>query len=373
MQRLLADLATLDRLVSLTAALDSRAYQSPPARFRPSFGLGDAVIPPCAVPVEEPRLPLAETFDQSYPLDIQPFNPFFQHVFEIGRDNAMYGALAPLLLASTLAPSETLDYKAYCVRFCAGNESNITAVSSAAHRTADVEMIIRTWVQASDIPNRVPGKIFRRCIVIRFMSEWTSDEGGTVACGHAMTLGMELRGRALTLQIFDYRMHEYIYNVHDRLFQWMTDAVRPYADHFASLRTEMVCLKGRLNVDPDFMTCMSAAFRVVLHQSIDAEWHESEEEFNRERFNLEHHIFRMMERHRTSDASRTVLISPQMAHPFFELSRESCYLLLAPHPLPGRLAHLREDPLAIVEAISKTAPRLRYSPTDGFVETGARD
>ena len=168
-------------------------------------------------------------------------------------------------------------------------------------------------------------------------------------------------------------MHEYVYNVHDQLFQFMTDEVRQYSAHYDSLHTETVCLKGKLHVDKEFMTCMSVSFRVCLYLSKDTPLYESDEDFKTDSLNLPNHIWRMFEwvknDKRLIDEHFTLLISPPMAELVFEINNENCYLMLAPFRLPKHLYSKENNPIAIVKDIDKTAKRLRYSLTDGFRES----
>ena len=324
---------------------------------------------------------MEENFNSNYPSDLQPFvnsSKFkLEASYEIGRDSRSYGRLAPLLLAAILEPSESLDFKAYCINFCSGNESCIEPACSMDHDTTEIEAIIQSWVKACGIHESKPGRTFRRCIIIGFTSEWESGDKRPEAqfLGHAITLGMEIKDRVLTFKIFDYRMHEYMYNVHDRLFQFMTDAATPYVKFYDSLKLETVCLKGKLHVDTLFMTCMSVAFRVCVHFSRDVEIFESDADFTADSLSLQRHIFRMFSWAKTHPQlkanEKTVLISPAMAQPFFEINTDNCFLMMAPYNLNHSLDPTRDNALAIVNYVNslKDTIRLRYSTAQGFTAT----
>jgi hypothetical protein len=361
---------TLKRLQSLIYTLEQSDHPKQDQHTCLGF-----VFPTCEAPVKPPNFPLVDRWDLNYPAEIQPFsNSELKASFEVGRDSCSFGYLGPLLLASIIKPHDTLDFKAYCYNFCTDNESNILSPSNEGHDTRVIEQVIQTWIQQCDIPSSNPHLTFRRCIVIGFISVFKSDdETSSHKSGHAITLGLEIKERVLTLKIFDYRMHEYIHDVHAQLFQWMGNAVQQYATHFDSFHTEMVCLKGKLHVDKEFMTCMSAAFRVCIYLSTDEKLVESDEDFNTDSLNLPNHIWRMFEWAKNDTRLKherlTALISPPMAELIYEINNNHCYLMLAPYRLPKRLNSKREDPIAIVKYINRTAPRLRYSLKDGFQES----
>jgi hypothetical protein len=180
----------------------------------------------------------------------------------------------------------------------------------------------------------------------------------------------------MTLRIYDYRMHEYVYSVHDQMFAWMIQAVTDqYKELFDSIVTEMVCLKGKLHVDNLFMTCMSAAFRVCLYLSRTGVVNESYEDFRHDSLNLKSHIFSMVDwalnNRGITDKKKTVLISPAMNKMVFEMSKENCYFLLVPYKGKSNeisFSHNESEKLKLLD--ESKAPRLRYNPTlNTFQET----
>ena len=157
-------------------------------------------------------------------------------------------------------------------------------------------------------------------------------------------------------------MHEYIHNVHDQLFQWMIEAAEQFRDHFNSIHTEVVCLKGKLHVDGAFMTCMSAAYRVCIYlsKSKHAFINESEEEFIMDSYNLQEHIFRMYEwaNKKLIGNVNALLISPEMSEIVYEIKKENCYLMLVPYNNP-------HDNNSLVN-MRKVSKRVTYSVKNGF-------
>jgi hypothetical protein len=197
----------------------------------------------------------------------------------------------------------------------------------------------------------------RRCVVVKFLTDFVV-ENREVRVGHAITLALELKEQVLTLKIFDYRMHEYVYNVHDQILQWMTDAVQEH-HHFETIRTEIVCLKGKLHVDKDFMTCMSAAFRVCLYLSKLDSVFESKEDFNEDSWSLQGNICRMLEwvqsNHGVQNDECTPLVSPAMTQTVYEICPKNCYIVLAPYvPQAGVAQH----PLSAYHDIATVADKI---------------
>ena len=360
--------STLERLETFVHTLEESKL-SKLSKLSNTLGY---VFPACEM-VKPPRFPMEDRWDLNYPMEIQPFSSTItlNASFEIGRDSCSYGRLAPLLLAACLKPE--FDFKAYCSNFCTDFESVILSPSCNDHDTRVIEKVVTTWIDMCEIQKSDSKFLFRRCAAIGFTTDMILEKKKAHRAGHAIAIGLEMKERVLTLKIFDYRMHEYVHNVHDQLFQWMSEAVQKYSMHFDSLRTETVCLKRKLHVDGKFMTCMSAAFRVCLYFSSERVLLESDQDFSTDSLNLQRHIFRMFEwastDKRLEKMKKTVLISPAMAGLIFEINHANCYLLLAPHWMPKRLNSKQNDCLAIVEDINRTGLRLRYSVKDGFVES----
>ena len=350
----------------------------------------DSVFPACPdTSVIAPTFPREDMVSPVYLSYVQPFSnsPYVDESYKIGRCSNSFGRLAPLLLVASMKKQDegrdntNVDFKGYCVNFCYG-ESVITTPSCKDHCTWPIERVISTWIKLCDICGRKtdPSLLFRRCCLVGFASDFTSDDGAHVeTIGHCITLALELVDQTLTLQIFDYRTHEYVYNVHDQLFRLMRDAVirqQEYAEYYTTLRTEIVCLKGWLHVDKFFMTCMSAAFRVFMYlASGRMGWHESADDFREDGLNLQRHIFRMFQwaadEPRLRRKTHTVLASLPMVQNVFEVCSGNCYLMIAPFARPKKAV----DPEAFVRGVVDSSPRLRYSVSldcdrnGGFVET----
>jgi hypothetical protein len=359
---------------------------------------------------------MAYLYNPNYPMQLQPFQRAskFKGTYEIGRDVRSYGRLGPLLLTAVLRDSvlkrknEMVDFKAYCSNLSITEESHIVSPQRGDHLTKSIQQTIQMWIYlcAVDIAKKLSvtataehgrERAFRRSIIIDFTTEMIKEGAGDPdLVGHCITLGLEIAPvtEVMTLKIFDYRMHEYVYNVHDQLFKWMTEWVYKYAGQFsASLRTEMVCLKGKIHVDDEFMKCMSVAFRVSLYLARDHDdesdlLHETEDEFAANSLRLQQHILRMFEwaeKHpEIKNRRKTVLIAPHMLMPAFEMNGENCYFLLAPYAIPEHLkpehtpqTNLRDyDPhyeiqrsyaMALLKDLDTTATHVRYqllSPGD---------
>jgi hypothetical protein len=286
----------------------------------------DTVFPSTGA-VKEPTFPMKNIINDSYSVDLQPFAHLedIKASFEIGRSYT-FGYLAPLLLASTFKVCTAIDFKAYSVSIL--GQSNILSPYRRENDTRQIQKEISSWINLCGIPDSDPNKTFRRCIVVFFTSEFSNMKGESVhTSGHAITLAFEIKKQVLTLKIIEYRMHEYVYNVHDQLFQWMRDSL-PLHDWIREIRTETVCLKGKMKVDEGFMTCMSVAYRVCLYLSIDrddCDIIESDEDFVNDSYALKYHIFRMIRWAISSKSKITVLI-PKTMRTLFEINNENCYL-----------------------------------------------
>ncbi len=186
---------------------------------------------------------------------------------------------------------------------------------------------------------------FRRSLIINFVTEFDK-HGQQRFSGHQITIAIEAADPAIIkLMILEYRMHEYVYNVHGRLFQYMANAVRSSA-HFdedaTSITQRVVCLKGRLRIDPDFMMCMSVSYRVsamLSYVETPELIHETLEEFEESRRFLLHHTARMLNwfMHNPDVKAKrsTVLIPRQMTEGrFFEL--KGLQFVLVPFETPDR-------------------------------------
>ncbi len=343
------------------------------------------VIPECKASVAPLSFPLVIGNSSDYPWDIQPFSDVLHYkaAFEIGRDTNTFGFFGPMLLSAIIKPSKTLNFKAFSQNHGKTDGTYVLTHSRKENNTSVTEKVIRTWILDCGIPESATDRrVFRRCIIIGFVSEFVIEPWSRHSSGHAITLGLEIKNRALTIKIFDYRMHEYVYNVHDRMFQWIYDAMCEYAQYFDTWRTETVCLKDRLHVNKGFMTCMSAAYRSCLYFSKDGDFHETDQDFKLDSENLQKHIFRIFEwglnDRRLNTKEKTVIISPAMANLVYEINPESCYLLLVPYALPlssfWRAPNKYTDKgcMEICTHLNYEKDRicLRYSIENGIVEGG---
>ena len=323
------------------------------------------LIPACPENIEEPRFPLSGNSDENYNWYWQPFRQHrLQASFELGRELDSLGRLGPILLSEIIKPCASIDFKAYCCNISHDNESCILSRQDILlNNTNAIENVIKTWMKMCNLSQSVRNKTLRRCVVIDFITDFIMDGEDTQhRSGHCITLCLELRHKILHLKIYDYRMHEYIHNVHDQLFQWMIEAAEQFRDHFNSIHTEVVCLKGKLHVDGAFMTCMSAAYRVCIYlsKSNHACINESEEEFIMDSYNLQEHIFRMYEwaNKKLIGNVNALLISPEMSEIVYEIKKENCYLMLVPYNNP-------RDNISLVD-MRKVAKRVTYSIVNGF-------
>ena len=346
-------------------------------------------------------------FNPRFPTCLQVFGVYkIPKAYEVGSDSATFGHLAPLLLTQSIPPSPYTDYKAYCCNFGTRHESILGIIDDPGNRylKRDIGLWIKQCMhdlQVATRNERPTACIFRRSLIVRLSTYWQPDAH---YCGHAITLALEapltkhkndgatdqsnplLKSteteslteypydhRQLRLMILEYRMHEYVYNVHDRIFQWMKQAITEspeFIPEFFNIHTETICLKGMLHINEQFMTCMSVAFRTVVYlataRTIPGDTiHESDSDFVLDSASLEHHVARMLNwgysnRDLISHKS-TILISPEMAQPIFELCNASCYLLLVPGDTP--VAN-KSDYLATIKAIANAKPApitLRYN------------
>lgn len=342
---------------------DSKDYQRVGSAF-PSAGNGNSAWNPNG------RFHVKNLYNPHYPGCVQPFSIVHEltHNFEVGRSGEVFGSLGPLLLASILVPSKELDFKAYTSNFNSPELESVFSESKDDSYIYDIRATIQTWIDKCNIPSGDRNRIFRRCLIVRFISGFIM-EGTRKELGHAITLAMEMYNGNMILRILDYRMHEYIYNVHDQIFQWMTDAVQKYASHFTSLQTETVCLKGKIEVDKQFMTCMSAAFRACIYLSqLDSHW-EDKEDFVKDSKNLQVHIKKMLDwvysNQNINQGRCSLLISPAMSETVCEINPAHCYLLMAPYVSRETKGVL--DYHKIVRILDKITPHVRYSPLEGMV------
>lgn len=343
----------------------------------------DKVFPAVQKPVGTIRFPVHYTRNENYSESLQPFVNINEvgEGYEIGRSTT-FGCLAPLLLAATIQKSDALDFKAYCCNFGNGKESFILTTRHIRHNTDYLQQLIALWADKCDLHSCRTDVPVRRCVVIDFVTLFHThgaNKESTYATepnfiGHCITIALELNKRELTLSIYDYRLDEYVYNVHDQLFKFMSDSVEKYSSLYDKLNFRTVCLKKRLHVDLLFMTCMSAAFRVCVYLSNTGEVHESKQDFVEDSLNLKNSISRMIDWFKDypgiRDNTYTPLISPEMAKDVFEINSENCYFLLAPYDMASDLFRRKQNAWAEIEAVDKACTKqIRYSLKDGFKVT----
>lgn len=186
-------------------------------------------------------------------------------------------------------------------------------------------------------------RIFRRTLCISFVTAFIEHETDGAVGGHAITLGIEAGGgnRWFKLFIFDYRAHEYLYAVHDQLFNCMQEAVLHdeyrllCKVHTSDIQWETVALCGRLHYGDKFMMCMSLSFRVCMYLSYVKncfDMLESRAAFKRDAKVFTHTVYTMINSlvtdKRVANGSLVVLQSPQMSYPLLEVNPKHCYLML---------------------------------------------
>ena len=216
------------------------------------------------------------------------------------------------------------------------------------------------------------------CMLIKYVSDFYTDAARTHPHreGHAITLGYD---DADVFTVYDYREVEYAYNVHAQLLRMIRDAVREH-HHAPAISTRVVSLKGRLEYDGRFMTCMAASFRACICLALGLPMHD--EDFATNSANLQHHVFSMLRWAQTGEplllpdaggagkARYTALVSPEMAEPVFEICSASCYLLLAPSAVPPSYGEMAPRELIRLAAADQRSRRVRYSLRTGeFADT----
>lgn len=342
-----------------------------------------AVIPRVDDPLDKMDFPVDSMVNPSYPMSLQPFLGIddIKENFEMGHEWT-FGCLAPLLLAAAFRPdNERIDFKAYSNNFISLDHSLILTIGHVDHNSDKTEDDIKTWIEKCDLPNSRKNVLVSRCLVVNFSTRFnhfgvTKFPGSHAVNykGHAITLGLELENRVLTLKIYDGIVSKYVYAVHDQLFQWMINAVKLHNRLYDSLRTELVYLTDRLHVDGLFMTCMSVAYRVCLYLSKSKKIEESEDDFTEDTLNFKKHIFRMIkwvrENKQIKNHENAVLLSPAMDKSVYEINKENCYFVMAPYN--GKRTNgteLIKSSVLIKQIDEKFKKRLRYSLENGFQAT----
>lgn len=241
----------------------------------------------------------------------------------LGRDPHAYGRLGPILLASYFSCDVT-DCRPFCCDF--GDDQASIFMSSEEGFTHNIKSVIQQW--ASTIFEQ---RIQKSCVIVKFVAFFKKNEE-SIQAGHAITLGYD-SGR---FTIYDYRDVEYVHDVHKQLADMVQEAVIPYHFNHASSEhlVQVVSLKNKLQCDSEFMTCMSLAFRVCVCLTKGLPIQEDDSDFEMNKTNLQQHILAMLrwvhEKMPDQSSKQTVLISPEMSTPLFEINEHTCYLMLVP-------------------------------------------
>ena len=270
----------------------------------------------------------------------------------IGHDVNLFGWLASLLVGEQIArrSSDWLDYKAFSANATHSPEPKFTRRNLAATDEDDsfyVQLCVERWCadgvkEYFEAKNRK--RVFRRSLIVGFVSEF--DQYASLGfSGHQITVAFEIEKDMFKLFVIEYRMHEYVYNVHGRLFQYMANAIRStgrFDERVHLITNRVVCLKGRMRLDPEFMMCMSISYRVSVMLSYveDPErMREEDGEFEQSHRFLMHHTFTMLNWFLTNeDVMRkrvTVLVSKEMAEDVYEMRRDS-HFVIVPFRTPNR-------------------------------------
>ena len=271
---------------------------------------------------------------------------------DVGYDNFLFGRLAALLVGDQVArrAAPWLDFKAFSINTMAYPEPRLTQrdIVRDADDSKFLQQCIERWC-AEGVREYfsacVRKRVFRRSLIIGFVTEFDQFYDYHTS-GHQITIAFEITEQKIfRLYVIEYRMHEYVYNIHGRLFQFMANAIRSY-EHFDErvhlITNRMICLKGRMQMDNGFMMCMSISYRVstMLSYVEDLEtMREEDGDFESSRRFLMHHTFTMLNWFlRNEDVAQkrlTVLVCKEMVEDYYEMRKDLC-LLLAPFDDPKR-------------------------------------
>ena len=271
---------------------------------------------------------------------------------DVGYDNFLFGRLAALLVGDQVArrAAPWLDFKAFSINTMAYPEPRLTQrdIVRDADDSKFLQQCIERWC-AEGVREyfsvRIKKRVFRRSLIIGFVTEFDQFYEYHTS-GHQITIAFEITEQKIfRLYVIEYRMHEYVYNIHGRLFQFMANAIRSY-EHFDErvhlITNRMICLKGRMQMDNGFMMCMSISYRVstMLSYVEDLEtMREEDGDFESSRRFLMHHTFTMLNWFlRNEDVAQkrlTVLVCKEMVEDYYEMRKDLCFLL-APFEDPKR-------------------------------------
>ena len=298
-----------------------------------------------------------------YYLQITHINTLWNTQDDVGQDGVIFSRFASFLVAHEIKArardNHWLDYKAYSINqsdddygYFFGLQGHSYFSQNRIHTelekedtsredyncTYEIQKFVEEWssLAVKEIKSS-KAHTTRRSLIITFVTNMVEYEEKT-HCGHCIIIAMEKSqdNKNLRLFIFDYRMHEYLYSIHDRLFHWMVTGCSRFFPN-DSITCETVCLKDRLHVDGCFMTCMSVAYRVCTYLSFvkdPHEIHESESTFRASKDFLKHHIFSMInslvENEDLIQKRSTAIVSSEMAKDIYEICSENCYINVVP-------------------------------------------
>lgn len=313
---------------------------------------------------------------------------------DVGQDTAFYSRLAPFFLSTEIErrlamEGAWLDYKAFSMNFNTSYRDMFGRYDDVVCQTDHIHQCVDTWMVLAmrDWEKRTPSAVFRRSLLLAFESDFMLHESVNRS-GHSILIAIEYNGELMRLMVFDYRLQEYVFSVHDRLFQWMADGV---GDRCRTINLT-VCLKKRFHEYTEFMTCMSVAYRACVFLSFlrDVEKiAETDTDFANSSLFMQDRTFRMINwLCRNEDLiskARVVIVSRAMAENIFPLDSASCFLYLVPaellvpvKPTPALLAAIPGSALPLgvdaeTDALykrleSRNVTKIHYNPdNDGAI------
>ena len=299
----------------------------------------------------------------------------------VGYNTSLYSRLAPLFLAHVLeqrlAREPWLDYKAFSMN-CRDDEGDCFGKhifkGDHACRTEHIQHCVEMWMRLamSDLEEAPrPGcTIFRRCLVINFATSMCLIQDDHFV-GHVITLAIEKdlenADYPVKLMVFDYRMHEYDFNVHDRLFQWMADCV---AEQYMTVNLT-ICLKKRFQPYTEFMMCMSVAYRVCVFLSFLKKpelIRETVADFDNSSRYIQDRTNRMCNwlhsNSRVLEKQATVIVSQPMSESIFQIHSDACFLYMVPYSALHKDLYFKDIyELRFEQDESSRFEEIRYNPS----------
>ena len=312
----------------------------------------------------------------------------------VGCDSPMMSRCAAMVLANVIEADADararrgVDFRAYSLNFMDaalvgvvfGNPDASSKDTTMNYWQTDaIQNAIESWTRdmlaqyyyygssssaSAGSQKKGGGRVFRRSLIICFDALFCKYAFAD-RCGHAITLAIEIRAsnpHVVRVFIFDNISIEYLYNVHDQLFEWIVGVVELENHHDAAAKAsaasaasaaaaepqlittrETVCMRRKLHTTHPFMMCMSVAYRVsvFLSRILDADpalaVRESQADFENSTRFLSGEMFRMIN---WLDANADVvglkttpIVSRAMAQTYYELSTRTCFLYLLPYDL----------------------------------------